>query len=165
MDIKKIKMKNLNIYNSIEFYGSKCIELNSVLISKFSLNTNSDLQDINYLLLPFRASRLKIINYKGSFISENQSVEYHIHGTGITFYLNEIKYSFNFEPINGNIQPIFSISSLYDYITLIYKKMDHNDFTEIIAQLIDKKLLINIHEKAMSYYIPKLELPKDIPLK
>lgn len=150
-------MNNLNIYNSIEFYGSKCIELNFALISKFGLNTNSDLQNIDYLLLPFRASRLKIINYKGSFILGNQNLEYHIHGTGITFNLNEVRYSFNFEPINGHITPVFSISSLYDYIILVYKKIDHKDFTNAITQLTDEGLLINIHEKAMSYYIPQLE--------
>lgn len=154
-------MDNSKIYNFIESYGAKCIKLNFALISNFKLNEILDLQDINHFILPIRASKLKIIGHVGNFILENENVEYHIHGTGITFTVNEIKYSFNFEPIKESILPVFSISSLYDYITLVYKKMNHNDFAAIINQLVGKRLLINIHENVLSYYIPQLEFSKN----
>lgn len=158
-------MKNSKIYNLIESYGTKCIELNFGLISNLKLNENSDLKDINYFLLPLRASKLKIINHIGSFILQNKNVEYHIHGTGITFYLNEIKYSFNLEPTNPkNIQPIFSISELYDYIILFFEEMNHNKFIEIITQFVNEGLLVKVHEDVLSYYIPHLELSKNVIL-
>jgi len=154
-------MDNSKIYNFIESYGIKCVKLNFALISYYKLNEISDLQDINHFALPLRANRLKMISHLGNFILENQDVQYHIHGTGITFTINEIEYSFNFEPIKENILPVFSISSLYDYITIVYKKVSHNDFTVIINQLVEKRLLINIHENVLSYYIPHLEFPKN----
>lgn len=154
-------MDNSKIYNFIESYGAKCIKLNFALISNFKLNEILELQDVNHFVLPLRAGKLKIISHVGNFILENEDVEYHIHGTGITFTINEIKYSFNFEPIKESILPVFSISSLYDYITLVYKKMNHNDFTAIINQLVEKRLLVNIHENVLSYYIPQLELSKN----
>ena len=154
-------MGTSKIYNFIESYGAKCIKLNFALISNFNLNVILDLQDINHFALPLRASNLKIISHVGNFILENEDVEYHIHGTGITFTINEIKYSFNIEPVKEKILPVFSISSLYDYITLVYKKMSHNDFTAVINQLVEERLLINIHQNVLSYYLPQLEFSKN----
>lgn len=154
-------MDNSEIYNFIESYGAKCIKLNFALISNFKLNEILDLQDINHFILPQRASKLKIISHVGNIIVENENVEYLIHGTGITFTINKIKYSFNIEPIKEKILPVFSISSLYDYITLVYKKMSHNDFTAVINQLVEERFLINIHQNVLTYYLPQLEFSKN----
>lgn len=158
-------MNNLKIYNFIESYGARCIKLNFALISNFRLNKISDLQDTsnNYFLLPLRAGKLKIISHLGNFALENKDIEYHIHGTGITFTLDEIKYSFEYFPqVNNNNIPIFSISSIYDYIETIYENIEQDVFMKIMNKLVDDKRIIKIYEHGFSFYIPELEVTQII---
>lgn len=155
-------MNSLKIYNFIEAYGGKCIELNSAFVSNYNLSKASELQDTDYLLLPLRATKLKVINHMGNFYFKNKDIEYHVHGTGITFTLDEIKYSFEYLPqTNNRNTPIFSISSIYDYMKVVYGYIEQDKFTEVMNELVDKKLITKIDEYGFSFYIPHLELSKN----
>ncbi|WP_294281695.1 hypothetical protein [uncultured Chryseobacterium sp.] len=147
-------MNYVKIYKFIENYKTKCVELNSALILNFNLNKLPELQGTDYFILPLRANKLKVINHIDNFCIEDKNIRYHIHGAGMTFTCDEIMYSFEYLPrVNNKNIPIFSVSSIYDYIKIVYRHIEQYEFLEIINNFIQEKLLIKIDEHTFSFYI------------
>lgn len=150
------------LYNEIKEYALKCVFYNERLIISYQLQNIPELIDYNHFVLPIAAVKKKIIIYKDFFTVNQTDVEYHIHGTGVTFTFDEIRYSFQYFPQieNKNI-PIFSISSIYDYMKVVYGYIEQDKFTEVMNELVDEKLITKIDEHGFSFYIPELELSKN----
>ncbi|MBK1897371.1 DUF6896 domain-containing protein [Chryseobacterium paridis] len=157
-------MNNLKLYNLIKEYAANCARFNNLLILKFNLNNRSELENINHFILPLRAAKLKIIEAKKSLvIDNNKELEYHIHGTGITFKFNGLNYSFDYFPvINEQYKMNFSISAIYDFINTISENIEESSFMGLINQLIDKGLITKIYGNGFSFYISDIELSENI---
>lgn len=145
------------LYNEIKEYAFKCMSYNEHLILDYQLQNIPELSGYNHFVLPIAAVKKKIIIYKGFFSINHTIVEYHLHGTGVTFTFNEIRYSFQYFPQIGNENiPIFSISPIYDYIKIVFGYIEQDKFTGIMNKLVDEKLIIKIDEVGFSFYIPHL---------
>lgn len=151
------------LYNEIKEYALKCVCYNEHLIINYQLQNIPELSDYNHFVLPIAAVKKRLIVYRNFFSVNQTNIEYHVHGTGVTFTFNKIRYSFQYFPKIGNENiPIFSISSVYDYIKIVYGYIEQDKFTEIMNELVDEKLITKIDEYGFSFYIPKLELSKNI---
>ncbi|WPO81907.1 hypothetical protein SD427_14180 [Chryseobacterium sp. JJR-5R] len=157
-------MINLKLHNLIKEYALNCIRFNDLLISQFNLNNKNELENTDYFVLPLRAYKLRIIeNKKKIKVGNGEQLEYQIHGTGITFIFNNINYSFEYFPrIDDKSIPIFSISTIYEYIKIIYKNIEQEKFIEIINNLVSKELIIKTDESGFSFYLPDLKSSENI---
>lgn len=138
-----------------------CIKLNNNLIKHYELDKNEILSNYEYFELPIVAVKHKIIPRQGEFKYGNeQIVNYHIHGTGITFFIEEVKIFFEYYPkISPERKPILGLTKIFDFICSSNPNDDLCNLQEIqnnLVLLFQDKTLTRIDENYFEFYLNEL---------
>jgi len=156
-------MPDLNkndIINWVKKLNHFCINLNNYLIKFYELDRNELLSDYDFFELPLVAAKHKIIPRQAEIIYDfdnKKNLNYHIHGTGITFFLEEVKIFFEYYPkTSPERKPILGLIKVFDFI--FSSNPDENlctlqEIQDYLILLFQDKTLIRIDENYFEFYL------------
>lgn len=146
---------NLTIW--IKKLHNICMELNASLISFYKLDEYNVLSTYDNFVLPAAAVLHKIIPRQGVFKYKDNVANYHVHGGGITFLVENVKVSFGYFPqLSSNIKPILGLSRIFDFISSSAPNDDLYDQQFIennLLILFQDNILTRLYEDYLEFYL------------
>jgi hypothetical protein len=142
----------------IHQFHDTCLALNEELIRSFKLNDQPLLVGRDRFSLPSSAVRQKVIPRWGSL--QQQPVTYHLHGTGITFVIEErISVSFEYYPrVSAVDTPLWGCYKVAQFIRStdpLHLLGDATFLRDSALALVQEGLLGRVDDHFFQFYLCK----------